>query len=376
MLAPGPMTADGWIAARGSMPSGGGSHNPLARVPRRKRSTMAMNATRGSATRMTVRPLVGRSSGTTTAVARQAGRCRACLSFSTKVMWPAPASVRERASLISASPSPDRWPWTSSANSRTVAVTRHPLFPEMEPLRRGDGAVPALVVRIITPHACADNASFPVRLHALLQTGHCHFIRRSALSLFSVLLEPLEPRQHERVLDLLRAPQVLETVPPVEPDPAARSVLRAVDEPVELGERALQRERLLNDHRAADREPRQRLQRVVHLSPFGIDVDAEKIQVGGDLLGNEPGAQARSVQAPVHQADGNQVFAVLFPDRRSELLNPLPGDGGARAVALIQGDELNEVLARERRPQPRHRLAVAAGHDRRVHQVIAKDGRT
>src|SRR6266542_5156772 len=93
-------------------------------------------------------------------------------------------------------------------------------------------------------------------------------IRGSGLPNFSVLLEPLEPCQQNGVLDLLRAPQLLETVPPVEPDPAGRRSFRAVDELLELGKRALQRERLLDDHRAPDRKPRQRLQRIGHLAPL------------------------------------------------------------------------------------------------------------
>ena len=101
-------------------------------------------------------------------------------------------------------------------------------------------------------------------------------------------------------------------------------------------------------------------------------MDAEEVEVAGDLLGDEAGGEAGAVEAPVHEADGDQMPVVLLADRVQSGADPLRAISG-RAGLLVQRDELDEVLSAESGAQPVAVLVAAAGNDRLVHQVVAED---
>src|SRR5262249_15536975 len=104
-------------------------------------------------------------------------------------------------------------------------------------------------------------------------------------------LKQLEPLHQDGVPELLRPPQFRGRPAPVETDPAGGVRLRPVDEPVQLPRRALQRERLLDHHRLADREPPEGLDRLVRLPGLRVQVDAQEVEVAGDRPGHEAGGQ-------------------------------------------------------------------------------------
>ena len=61
------------------------------------------------------------------------------------------------------------------------------------------------------------------------------------------------------------------------------------------------------------------------LPRLGIEVDADEIEVVGDLRGDEAGRQAGAVEAPVDQADRDQVAAVVLDVRRPSACGPTGG---------------------------------------------------
>ena len=90
-------------------------------------------------------------------------------------------------------------------------------------------------------------------------------------------------------------------------------------------------------------KPDKRFQRLLDLALLWVQVDGDEIQFGGDLLGYETRGQAGAVQAPGHEAHGDQVPLVVLADGRHQLVTPLAGDFGPRPIFLIQRDELDEI---------------------------------
>src|SRR5439155_14550514 len=111
-------------------------------------------------------------------------------------------------------------------------------------------------------------------------SGECGY-QLLLLQHFALLPEEFEPTEHERVPDLLRLFQLLGRLAPVETDPATSMFLRAVDELLELRQRTLERKRLLDHHRLADREARQRLQGLLDAALLRIEMNAKEIQTVG-----------------------------------------------------------------------------------------------
>src|SRR5216117_2168703 len=89
----------------------------------------------------------------------------------------------------------------------------------------------------------------------------------------------------------------------------------------------------------ADRKAGERVQSVLHLPCFGIQVDADEIEVVYQFLRHEPGGQPLPIQAPVHEADRNNVALVPLPDGSSQVANPLASDVGPGPISLVQRDE-------------------------------------
>src|SRR4051812_45161995 len=113
------------------------------------------------------------------------------------------------------------------------------------------------------------------------------------------LLEPLQPVEQDRVPDLLRLAKRVGWRAPVETDPPGRVRADLPDERVQFFRRALQRKRLLHDHRLAHRKPFQRLRRLVELPGLGVEVDAHEVELLAHLIRYEPRGQPLRLQAPV-----------------------------------------------------------------------------
>src|SRR5436189_1754183 len=69
------------------------------------------------------------------------------------------------------------------------------------------------------------------------------------------------------------------------------------------------------------------------------------------------------------------MAAVPPANGSSEVLYPLGSNGRPSPLSLIERNELNKVLAGERRAKPIAVFPTTARHDWLVHQVVAKDGR-
>src|SRR5262249_14682737 len=129
---------------------------------------------------------------------------------------------------------------------------------------------------------------------------------------FPLPLKEFQPRQRDGMANVVRLPQFLRRLAPVEADPAGGVLLRPVDELIQLLDGAAQRKHFLDDHRLAHGEAGQGVQGLLYLAFFGIDVNAEEIQIRSDLFRNKARSQPRAIQAPVHQADGDQVPAIVL----------------------------------------------------------------
>ena len=135
-----------------------------------------------------------------------------------------------------------------------------------------------------------------------------------------------------------------------------------------------QRERLLDHHRLADRRSPPASSSASSTFPFlGYRWTLMKSRSSATLAGTKPEVRPGPIQAPVHQAHGNQVPLVLLPDGGGQVLHPLAGDVGPGPVCLVQRDELDEMLPGEgRRPANRRpcvcrpaRPARSSGRSRR-----------
>jgi hypothetical protein len=156
-------------------------------------------------------------------------------------------------------------------------------------------------------------------------------------------------------------------LPPIEPDPAVRVTLERLQDRAKLRQCAGLRKRLLDEHRLADGEAGQGLQRSVDLTGLRVHVHAEDVELGCDLVRHESGRQAGSIQTPIHQPYGDQVHAIVMVDRLRQVPNPLPSDTGAGPFGLIERNELHLViLAGEGRPQPFAGTPPSAGYHRLV----------
>src|ERR1700733_14023753 len=102
---------------------------------------------------------------------------------------------------------------------------------------------------------------------------------------------------------------------------------------------------------------------------------ADEVQVRSDLVRYESGGQPRTVQAPVHQAHGNEMPLVVLADGADKMLDPLAGYIGPGMICLIQSDDLGEVLAAKSWSQPIAIISFPSWHHGLVHEVIAEDGR-
>src|SRR5690242_10399585 len=101
-------------------------------------------------------------------------------------------------------------------------------------------------------------------------------------------------------------------------------------------------------------------------------MDADEIEIVGDLGRHEAGSQTGAIQAPVHEADRNQVPLILFPDGGGQMSHPLASDIRPGPILLVKRDELNEVFAAKRWSQPV--FTFATRHHWLVHEVVTKDG--
>ena len=65
---------------------------------------------------------------------------------------------------------------------------------------------------------------------------------------------------------------------------------------------------------------------------------------------------------------------VCRSDGGGQFLHPLTGNIGSGPVSLIEGNELDEVLPGERRPQPIAVFTNSTRYNGLVHQVVTEDG--
>ena len=175
---------------------------------------------------------------------------------------------------------------------------RHPTQPRLCPRR------PRLL-RARPPRRGADRAGAAGRRAAVM--------RSRAAAGGGLPLEELQPAEHHGVA---RSSSTGAAPPAACPSrsrssPAACSFESSMNS-LQLLRRALQRERLLDHHRLADREALQRLQRLVDLARLRVEVDARRSRARRrPSPGTKPEVSPWPVQAPVHQADGDEVPLVV-----------------------------------------------------------------
>src|SRR5690349_11812384 len=157
--------------------------------------------------------------------------------------------------------------------------------------------------------------------------------------------------------------------------PATGDAARLLDELLQLRCRAGERKRFFDDNGFAHREFPKSLDRLVHLALLGVNMDADEIQLGGNLFRDEPGEMAPA-RNPRQQPDGDQVDFVVFANRSRQPLDPGAGDLLPWPAAHVERDPLDEIETANRLTRiPVAGLLVAATGEGLIHEVVAENGR-
>jgi hypothetical protein len=184
-------------------------------------------------------------------------------------------------------------------------------------------------------------------------------------------LEKFQPVGRNRTRDRARLAALLGGLPPVEADPAGDFPL-AIDKLLKLGTAAFKREGFFDHDWLADMKSLECCGSLVEFARLRVNVNGNKVELGGHLFRNEARGESGAVQTPIDQSHRDQVFSIAPADGLGECGNPVARHISPIASGQVERDELHEMFAGERRAEP----IVAtprARYNWLIHQVVAED---